>query len=113
MLLRDGLGPPSPAGTGRLTGRVSADHECPVCVTRRRRLEPAGAAPAVWYDTLLHDWVTRPPRAAGVDVLVPLEIGCFDAGFAEVYRAAGDILFAADAIAEAANDDRPAIDPDC
>jgi hypothetical protein len=66
---------------------------CPRCEACRRRLEPAGAEPAVWYDTALGDWVVRVPcRPPGVCALLPLEIGWFDAPWAAVYRAASDVV---------------------
>jgi hypothetical protein len=81
-----------------------ADQTCPSCETRRRRLELAGADPAVWYDALLGDWVERVPCGALCDsALLPLEIRWFDASWAEVYRAASDIVYANDAFETAAN----------
>ena len=79
-----------PAGTG--------DQPCPGCETHRRRLEPAGADPAGWYDAWLGDGVLRVPCRARCDsALLPLEIRWFDASWAEVYRAASDIVYAHDA----------------
>ena len=80
-----------------------ADQECPCCETRRRRLELAGADPAVWYDALIGDWVVRVPCGALCgSALLPLGIGWFDASWAEVYRAASDIVYADDAFETAA-----------
>lgn len=92
------------AGVGRLSsiglplGRGSGDRPCPGCETRRRRRECAGVEPAVWYDTLLGGWVVRLP-CPGVPhgVLLPLDIRWFDASWAQVYRAASDLVCAGDA----------------
>ena len=75
--------------TATLDGRP-----CPACETQRRRLEPPSADPAVWYDTKLEGWVVRlpcgdPPAAA----LMPIEIRWYDAGWAEVHRAAADLAY--------------------
>jgi hypothetical protein len=80
----------------------SSDHPCPSCETRRRRRAPAGEEPAVWYDTLLHDWVVQLP-CAGLrgGALLPLEIHWFDANWADVYRTAADVCYCDDAIADA------------
>jgi hypothetical protein len=79
------------------------DRPCPGCETRRRRLELAGADPAVWYDASLGDWVVRVPCGpVGDGALLSLEIGWFDAAWAEVYRAASDIVYAHDAFEAAA-----------
>jgi len=52
----------------------------------------------VWYDASLGDWVVRVPCGALCDsALLPLEIRWFDAAWAEVYRAASDIVYAHDA----------------
>jgi hypothetical protein len=73
------------------------DQRCPGCEARRRRLERAGAEPAVWYDASLSDWVVRVPCGALCQsALLPLEIRWFDASWAEVYRAASDIVYAHD-----------------
>ena len=73
------------------------DQPCPRCETRRKRLAPAGAEPAVWYDTWLSDWVLRLPcRGFREGVLLPLEIRWFDAPWADVYRAAADIAYGGD-----------------
>ena len=72
----------------------SADHPCPSCETRRRRHTPAGAEPAVWYDTLLCDWVVQLPcEGLTGGALLPLEINFFDANWADVYRAAADVCY--------------------
>jgi hypothetical protein len=57
----------------------------------------------VWYDAWLGDWVVRVPFD-GVcgSALLPLEIGWFDASWAEVYRAASDVVYAHDAFEAAA-----------
>ena len=74
-----------------------ADQPCPSCGTRRNRLAPAGAEPAVWYDTALYDWVLLlPGRGSHGGVLLPLEIRWFDAPWAEVHRAAADIAYSGD-----------------
>jgi hypothetical protein len=90
------------------------DHECPGCETRRRRLEACGDEPAVWYDTLVCDWVVRlplrePANAALLPIgepanaaLLPLEIHWFDAPWAEVYRAAADVAFGGDRLKDTA-----------
>ena len=71
---------------------VALDVLCPRCEAERRRFETAGADPAVWYETSLRDWVVRLP-CPGLEhgALLPLEIGWFDADWAEVYRAASDL----------------------
>jgi hypothetical protein len=57
----------------------------------------------VWYDASLGDWVVRVPCGALCDsALLPLEIQWFDASWAEVYRAASDIVHAHDAFETAA-----------
>lgn len=72
----------------------SVDHPCPSCETRRRRHAPAGAEPAVWYDTLLCDWVVQVPcEGLSGGALLPLEISFFDANWADVYRAAADVCY--------------------
>ncbi len=86
--------PDERAGLGWVLPRmpVGLDRRCPQCETRRRRLEPAGSDPAVWYDTLLRDWVVRLP-CPGLchGALLPLEIDWFDADWAAVHRAASDL----------------------
>ena len=93
-------------GSSRVRGTHlagSGDQPCPGCETRRRRLELAGGDPAVWYDAWLGDWVVRVPCGALCEsALLPLEIRCFDASWAEVYRAASDIVCAHDAFETAA-----------
>jgi hypothetical protein len=75
---------------------------CPECATRRRRLEPAGADPTVWYDTWLSDWVVRLPcRGLRDGTLMPLGIRWFNAAWPEVYRAASDLAYAGDMLEEA------------
>jgi hypothetical protein len=82
---------------------ASQDQACPRCETYRRRLEPAGDEPAVWYDTLLRDWVVRLPVGRASDVaLLPLEFRWFDAPWAAVYRAAGDLVYGGDALEDIA-----------
>ena len=66
---------------------------CPECETRRRRATLGVRGPTVWYDTWLEEWVLQLPDC---HVLVPLEIGGFDAHEARVYRAAGDIAYSGD-----------------
>jgi hypothetical protein len=84
-----------------LLGPIIDDHHCPGCETRRRRTAPSGAEPAVWYDTLLCDWVVALPSLDGTDgTLLPLEIHWFDADWADVYRAAADIAYCDDALTE-------------
>ena len=101
------------SSVGRVSGpardgvRVSVapgcgDHPCPSCETRRRRHTPAGAEPAVWYDTLLEDWVVQLPCDGLLGgALLPLEIYWFDANWADVYRTAADVCYCDDAIAGA------------
>ncbi|MGZ4215788.1 MAG: hypothetical protein ACXVHB_24085 [Solirubrobacteraceae bacterium] len=75
---------------------------CPGCETRRKRLAPGGAEPAVWYDAWLSDWVLRLPcRGLRDGVLLPLEIPWFDAPRATVYRAAADIAYGGDLLRDA------------
>ena len=81
---------------GEITSRF-ATRDCPACETRRRRAVLDTSAPAVWYDTLLGDWVVRLPGATA-NVVLPLEIGRFDASEAVVYRAASDIAHSGDAL---------------
>jgi hypothetical protein len=81
------------------------DQPCPGCETGRRRLELAGAEPGVWYDASLGDWVVRVPCGAlGDAALLPLEIRWFDASWAEVYRAASDLVYAHDAFEDSRED---------
>ncbi len=92
--------PPGSAG-GASPGPDLHGLPCPACESYRRRREPAGADPAVWYDAALADWVVRLPCGSSpTGVLLPLEIGFFDASWAEVYRAAADIAFSGDALQE-------------
>jgi hypothetical protein len=57
----------------------------------------------VWYDAWLGDWVVRVRFGAVFNsALLPLEIGWFDASWAEVHRAASDIVYAHDAFETAA-----------
>ena len=91
---------PLPVATGSGEGvRVSvapgsADHPCPSCETHRRRHAPAGAEPAVWYDTVLCDWVVQLPWPGLTGgALLPLEINFFDASWADVYRTAADVCY--------------------
>lgn len=68
---------------------------CPECETRRRRARAAGHDPSVWYDTWTGGWVVQLPCGAPpVGVLLPLEIRWYDAGWAQVYRAAADLVYA-------------------
>ena len=84
------------------------DQPCPGCETRRRRFELTGAEPAVWYDVSLGDWVVRVPCGSLCDgALLPLEIRWFDASWAEVYRAASDIVYAHDALEDGREDNGP------
>lgn len=70
---------------------------CPRCEGRRRRHEPPGAGPDVWYDAALADWVLRPSyRELPAGALIPLGIRWFDADWAQVYRAAADVAYAGD-----------------
>jgi hypothetical protein len=73
---------------------VSDAHCCPGCETRRRRAKPSGPEPAVWYDTLMCDWVVRLSGTA----ILPLELRWFDVPEASVYRAAGDLAYLGDAL---------------
>jgi hypothetical protein len=91
---------PLPVANGSAEGvRVSVapgsvDHPCPSCETHRRRHAPAGVEPAVWYDTLLCDWVVQLPCPGLTGgALLPLELNFFDANWADVYRAAADVCY--------------------
>ena len=55
--------------------------------TRRRRLEDPGEDPAIWYDTLVLDWVIhiRMPDCAET-MLLPLGVHWFDADWAACTR---------------------------
>jgi hypothetical protein len=70
--------------------------DCPGCETSCRRSGQGERSPAVWYDTLLDDWVLRLPDGRGSGAILPLEIGWFDAPEAGVYRAASDIAHCGD-----------------
>jgi hypothetical protein len=73
---------------------ASAGHPCPGCETYLRRHSPAGVEPAVWYDTLLCDWVVQLPcEGLPAGALLPLEIYFFDANWADVYRTAADVCY--------------------
>lgn len=89
----------------------AAPQPCPGCETRRKRFEPPGTGPTVWYDALLGDWVLRLP-CPGLPggALVPLEIRWFDAPGAEVYRAASDLAYAGDAFEDLASGEAPAVE---
>lgn len=98
MRLRDGATVDGPTCGDLPPARWNGDQPCPGCETRRKRLEPAGPDPAVWYDTFIGDWVVRMPGRGLFDgALVPLDIGWFDPPWAEVYRAAADIAYGGDA----------------
>jgi hypothetical protein len=71
---------------------AAAAERCPGCETRARRASSAGSEPAVWYDTLLRDWVVQLSNAA----VLPLELRWFDLPQATVYRAAGDLAYLGD-----------------
>jgi hypothetical protein len=78
-------------------GRAAWKQQCPGCETRRRRLEVPREEPAVWYDTVLRDWVVRlPVDEHGEAAMLPLEIGWFDTPLAAVYRAAADVVYCAE-----------------
>ena len=84
-----------------------ADQPCPGCETIRRRLEPSDADLAVWYDTMLGDWVVQVPCPGfRGGVLMPLGLRWFDVPWPEVYRAAGDVAFADDAFDDALGDEQ-------
>jgi hypothetical protein len=95
----DSLPLPVSGGSGQAGVRVSVapgspDPPCPSCETQRRRHAPAGAEPAVWYDTLLCDWVVQLPlQGLTGGVLLPLELNFFDANWANIYRTAADICY--------------------
>lgn len=72
---------------------AAAADRCPGCETRRRRAKVSGPEPAVWYDTLLCDWVVR---LSGT-VVLPLELRWFDVSEVAVYRSAGDLAYLGDA----------------
>jgi hypothetical protein len=73
-----------------------ADRCCPGCETQRHRATPGGREPAVWFDTLLSDWVVLIADPRGPGAILPLEIGGFDAPEALVYRNASDIAHSGD-----------------
>ena len=80
-----------------------ATRSCPGCETRRYRAEDIGRDPAVWYDTVLSDWVVRLPLGgSNAGAVLPLEITWFNAPFGEVYRTACDLVHAADALPQEA-----------
>ena len=73
---------------------------CPGCETRRRRLEPTRPEPTVWFDTMLCDWVLQvpwPDECSGT--VLPLEIRWFDADWADVHRAAADLVYGDEVLA--------------
>jgi len=73
------------------------EQPCPACETLRKRLEPAGEDPSVWYDTAAEDWVVRLPCGGLREgVLMPTGIRWFDAEWSEVIRVAADIAFGSD-----------------
>jgi hypothetical protein len=73
---------------------LTRDRGCPGCETHRRRLEPAGVDPEVWYDTWLEDWVVRLPcDGLRGGALMPMELRWFDAAWGEVIRRAADLAF--------------------
>jgi hypothetical protein len=80
-----------------LTARLSR-RCCPRCETQRRRVSFGEREPAVWYDTLLGDWVLRLSDGCGTVALLPLEIGWFDAPEVTVYRTASDIAHSGDVL---------------
>jgi hypothetical protein len=80
---------------GALAARLRP-RDCPGCETSCRRSKYGERGPAVWYDTLLSDWVVRLPDGLGSGAILPLEIGGFDASEADVYRAASDIAHCGD-----------------
>lgn len=87
--------------------RASIDRACPGCETSRRRLETPREEPAVWYDTLIGDWVVRLPiDSRGDAALLPLEIGWFDSPFAAVYRSAADVVYRAEELNGIASEQR-------
>ena len=51
------------------------DQPCPRCETRPKRLAPAGAEPAVWYDTWLSDWALRLPRRSAPERAMTDKLG--------------------------------------
>jgi len=70
---------------------------CPRCQSAAKGREGAGTDPAVWYDTARNDWVVRLPRdGRRAGTVLPLHIGWFDAPWAEVYRAASDVVHGAE-----------------
>ena len=96
------------AGRGRVqVERACLDRRCPGCESRARRLEASGEGPAVWYDTLLGDWVLRLPiDSYGDTALLPLEIGWFDSPLARVYRTAADVVYGAEELDGVGGDQR-------
>lgn len=87
----------------RVLGEDAAPCVCPGCETRRRRQEAPGEDPAVWYDTLVADWVIH-LRMPGCDEAALLSLGVhwFDADWADVYRAAADVAYGDERFAETA-----------
>ena len=94
LLLADGPADPASDFALILSEDDAAQCFCPGCETRRRRQEAPGQDPAVWYDTLVGDWVIRIriPGCAEA-TLLPLGVHWFDADWADVYRAASDAAY--------------------
>jgi hypothetical protein len=66
---------------------------CPGCQTLAMRSKPSAAEPAVWYDTLLRDWVVRPPcRGRGEGPVIPLNLFWFDTPLSLVFASAADVV---------------------
>jgi hypothetical protein len=87
-------GTPLPLSAQPADAGVTRDRGCPGCETHRRRLEPAGEDPEVWYDTWLEDWVVRLPCSGLREgVLMPMELRWFDSSWAGVIRRAADLAF--------------------
>ena len=88
------------------------DGGCPSCAARRHRAAPVGCsssesapAPAVWYDPTVVDWVVRlefsdPDGCA----ILPLGLRWLDARWADIYRRAADIMYAADEFVDPASE---------
>lgn len=73
---------------------------CPWCYALDRREHPHDE-PEVWYDPRLTGWVVRVPDATSGGAILPLEISWFDTPRSVIYRAAADLVYAADALLDA------------
>lgn len=86
-------------------GKQVGGQTCPGCQTLAMRSNPAGAEPAVWYDTLLHDWVVRLPCHGVVKgAVMPLDVFWCDAPLSLVIRLAADVVYAGDVLEDLDHD---------